>query len=156
MNVVSSTIRDLLIRAEASYGASDAFRYKRKSEDAEEKKTVVEHKTYTELKQDTEKFSAAMDALGEKNTHIAILGATSYEWVVTYLGTMNGGNVAVPLDAQLPADDICDLLVRADVTTLVFDDSKAKVAAEAAGKCPGIRHFIAMNKEADEGDTLSF
>ncbi|MGN0906820.1 MAG: AMP-binding protein, partial [Bullifex sp.] len=156
MNVLSSTIRDLLVKAEASYGSSDAFRYKDKSEDAEGKKTIVAHKTYTELKQDSEKFSAALDSLGEKNTHIAILGATSYEWIVTYLGTVNGGNVAVPLDAQLPADDICDLLVRADVTTLVYDDSKAQTAAEASAKCPGLRHLIAMNKEAHEGVTLSF
>lgn len=47
------------------------------------------------------------------------------------MGTVNGGNVAVPLDAQLPAEDICDLLIRADVTTLVYDENKAETAAEA-------------------------
>ncbi|MGN0317888.1 MAG: AMP-binding protein [Lachnospira sp.] len=156
MNVVSSTIRDILVRAEASYGSCDAFRYKAKSEDPDGKKTIVEHKTYTELKQDSEKLSAALESIGEKNTHIAILGATSYEWVVTYMGTVNGGNVAVPLDAQLPADDICDLLVRADVTTLVYDDSKALTAEEASLKCPGLRHLIAMSKEEDDGNILSF
>lgn len=81
---------------------------------------------------------------------------SSYEWVVTYFGTVNGGNVAVPLDSQLPADELCDLLVRADVTALVYDDTKAQVAAEAIKKCPGLRHLIAMNKEENEGDILSF
>ncbi|MGN0346024.1 MAG: AMP-binding protein [Lachnospiraceae bacterium] len=156
MNVLSSTIRDLLVKAEASYNACDAFRYKEKSEGEEGKKTIVAHKTYTQLKQDSEKFSAALDSLGEKKNHVAIIGASSYEWVVTYLGTVNGGNVAVPLDAQLPADDICDLLNRADVTTLVYDESKAGVAAEASGKCPGLRHLIAMGKDENEGETLSF
>ena len=156
MNVSSSTIRDILVKAEASYGACDAFRYKEKSADADGKKTIVAHKTYTEFKQDSEKFSAALDLLGEKNTHIAILGTTSYEWVVAYMGTVNGGNVAVPLDAQLPADEICDLLVRADVTTLVYDDSKAQTAAKASAECPNLRHLIAMNLEDNEGDTLSF
>lgn len=156
MNVLSSTIRDLLVKAETSYNSCDAFRYKEKSEGEEGKKTIVTHKTYTQLKQDSEKFSAALNSLGEKNTHIAIIGASSYEWVVTYLGTVNGGNVAVPLDAQLPADDICDLLNRADVTTLVYDESKAGIAAEASGKCPGLLHLIAMSKEENEGETLSF
>lgn len=156
MNIESSTIRELLIKAEASYGEKDAFRYKAKSDNPDGKKTVVLSKTYTEFKKDSEKFSATLAAIGEKNAHVAILGATSYEWVVAYMGIVNGKNVAVPLDAQLPAEDICDLLNRADVTTLVYDDSKAKTAEEAAGKCPGLRHLIAMNHEEDDGESLSF
>lgn len=156
MNIMSSTIRDLLIKAEASYGSQDAFRYKVNSVDLDGKKTIVEHKTYTELKRDSEKFSAALGSIGEKNAHIAILGASSYEWVVTYLGTVNGGNIAVPLDAQLPAEDIYDLLIRADVTTLVYDDSKAQMAAEAMEKCDGLRHLISMNNEEHKNDVLSF
>ncbi len=49
MNTVSSTIRELLIRAEASYGKMDAFRYKAKSDNPDKKKTEVLSKTYTEL-----------------------------------------------------------------------------------------------------------
>ena len=156
MNKVSSTIRELIINAEASYGDMDAFRYKAKSDNQDGKKTVVVDKTYTELKQDTEKFSAALEAIGEKNAHVAILGASSYEWVVAYLGTVNGGNVAVPLDAQLPPEEICELLDRADVTALVYDSSKEKTAAMALEKCPGLRQAIAINKDEDEDRILSF
>ena len=156
MNKVSSTIRELIINAEASYGDMDAFRYKAKSDNQDGKKTIVVEKTYTELKQDTEKFSAALEAIGEKNAHVAILGASSYEWVVAYLGTVNGGNVAVPLDAQLPPEEICELLDRADVTALVYDSSKEKTAAMALEKCPGLRQAIAINKDEDEDRILSF
>ena len=31
-------------------------------------------------------------------------GSTSYEWVVAYMGTVNSGSVAVPLDAALPEE----------------------------------------------------
>lgn len=156
MNKVSSTIRELIINAEASYGDMDAFRYKAKSDNQDGKKTIVVDKTYTELKQDTEKFSAALEAIGEKNAHVAILGASSYEWVVAYLGTVNGGNVAVPLDAQLPPEEICELLDRADVTALVYDSSKEKTAAMALEKCPDLRQAIAINKDEDEDRILSF
>ena len=156
MEVLCSSIRELLVKAEAAYGSWDAFRYKVKQQDADGKKIVVAHKTYTELKQDSERLSAAMEALGEQKTNIGILGATSYEWVVTYMGVVNGGNVAVPLDAQLPADDICDLLVRAEVTTLVFDESKARVAEEALKKCPGLKYLVAMNRTDSEENILSF
>lgn len=156
MNAMSSTIRELLVKAEAAYGDCDAFRYKVKTADAKEKKVSVEKKTYTELKQDSERVSAALYALGENNTHVAILGATSYEWVLSYLGVVNGGNVAVPLDAQLSSEDICDLLTRADVTTLIFDDSKSSIAEDAAKNCPGLKHLIGMNRTEEEENILSF
>ena len=129
MNSMSSTIREMLVKSAESFDSRDAFRYKVKSSDAEGKKSVaVEGKTYTELKNDTECFSAALVALSEQKKHIAILGTTSYSWVVAYFGVVNSGSVAVPLDAALPTEDLCELIDRADVTTLVFDKSKAKVA----------------------------
>ena len=105
MNVLSSTIRELLVKSESAYGSWDAFRYKVKKSDGEGKKAVaVESKTYTDLKKDSECFSAVLDSLGEQNGHIAVLGTTSYEWVTAYMGIVNSGSVAVPLDAQLSAE----------------------------------------------------
>lgn len=157
MNSVSSTIRELLVKSEAAYGSWDAIRYKVKQKDSAGKKTVsIESKTYTELKQDSESFSAALASLGECKSHIAILGATSYEWIVSYLGIVNGGSVAVPLDAQLPAQDLCELLNRAEVTTLVYDESKAAVAEEAKKQCAGLKHVIAMSGDSAVEGAFSF
>ncbi len=156
MDVMSSTIRELVVKAESAYGSCDAFRYKVKKSDEDGKKVQVESKTYTELKQDSEKFSAALAELGENKTHIAIVGTTSYEWVVSYLGIVNGGNVAVPLDAQLPAEDLCDLITRADVTTLVFDESKSQLAEEAIKTCPSLKNIISMQPESQVENSLLF
>ena len=156
MNIVSSTIRELLVKSEAVYGSSDAFRYKVKGNDADGKKTVsIESKTYTELKNDTERFSAALASLGEQKSHIAVLGTTSYAWVVSYLGTVNSGSVAIPLDAQLPTEELCELLDRADVTTLVFDESKAQVASAALTACSQLKYVISMNEESTVEGALS-
>lgn len=156
MNIVSSTIRELLVKSEATYGSSDAFRYKVKDNDADGKKTVsIESKTYTELKNDTERFSAALASLGEQKSHIAVLGTTSYAWVVSYLGTVNSGSVAIPLDAQLPTEELCELLDRADVTTLVFDESKAQVASAALTACSQLKYVISMNEESTVEGALS-
>ncbi len=145
MQTVSSTIRSLLVRAEAEFHSRDAFRYKTKADNGNGKKeTVVEGKTYTQLKNDTECFSAALALLGEQGKHIAILGTTSYSWIVTYFGTVNGGSVAVPLDALLPAEDLCELINRADVTTLVYDKTKEDVAKAACDSCPDLKCLIGM------------
>ena len=157
MNVLSSTIRELLVKSEEAYGSWDAFRYKVKKSDGEGKKAVaVESKTYTDLKNDSERFSSALKSLGEQKSHIAIIGTTSYEWVTAYMGIVNSGSAAVPLDAQLAAEDLCDLLNRAEVTTLVYDESKASVASEALKACPGLKHVVSMSDESKVEGCLPF
>ena len=83
MEKISSTIRQLLVNAEEDFSTWDAFRYKVKVAGNDGKKSVsVESKTYRQLKDDSECFSAALKAIGQQKKHIAIIGATSYEWVV--------------------------------------------------------------------------
>lgn len=152
MNELRSTIYELLVKAEESYGTQDAIRYKVKSAgEGGKKETKVEARTYTQLRQDSERFSAALEKLGERGKHIALIGATSYSWITAYYGIVNGGSVAVPLDANLPDEDLCELIDRADVTTLVYDGTKESCAVMAAEKCPKLLHIIAM-EEAENGN----
>lgn len=156
MQTKSSTIRALLVAAEAEFGGQDAIRYKAKAEKGGKKETVVEAKTYTQLKNDTECFSAVLAALSEQEKHIAILGPNSYSWITAYFGTVNSGSVAVPLDAQLSVEELCELINRADVTTLVYDKAKEEVAAAAMTSCPNLKHVIGMQGKAPaQGDVES-
>ncbi len=111
MGKMHSTIRELLVAAEQDFGAQDAFRYKIKSSaDSGKKEVKIESRTYTQLKNDTECFSAVLAALGQQGKHVAIVGPTSYSWVVAYFGTADSGSVVVPLDANLPETDLCELI----------------------------------------------
>lgn len=155
MNELRSTIYDLLSKSAAAYGTLDAVRYKVKDTgEGGKKETRIEAKTYAQLWKDSARFTAALAGLGEQGKHIAIIGATSYSWITAYYGIVNGGSVAVPLDANLPASDLCELLDRADVTTLVFDESKADVAEMAAEKCPQLKNIVAMEAESKVQDVL--
>lgn len=150
-----STIRELLVKAAEAYDTQDAVRYKVKSAaEGGKKETAVEAKTYRQLREDSERFTSAIEELGEQGKHIAIIGATSYSWITAYYGIVNGGSVAVPLDANLPDADLCELLDRADVTTLVYDETKAGVAAMAAASCPKLKNIVAMEAESKVPDVL--
>ncbi len=156
MNELRSTIYELLVKAQEAYGTLDAIRYKvKEAGDGGKKETKVAAKTYTQLRQDSEHFSAALNKLGEQGKHIALVGATSYSWIAGYYGIVNGGSVAVPLDANLPAEDLCELIDRADATTFLYDASKENVALMAAEKCPRLQHLIAMEEETDVPGALS-
>lgn len=146
-----STIRDILVQTEKKFGAEDAVRYK-------VGKGTIASKTYTDLKTDSERFSDILCKLKEQGSHIAITGATSYMWLTAYLGTVNGGSVAVPLDASLPAEEMCELIDRADITTFVYDEMRQDVADIVRQRCPKLKYLISMQKESDDNETntLSF
>ena len=144
-----STIREMLVTTEAKYGDGDAVRYK-------VGKDKIETKTYTQLKQDSERFSNLLKALGEKGNHIAMVGMSSYPWIVSYLGTVNSGSVAVPLDVALPAEELCELVDRADATVLLLDEMRADVMAVVKERCPKLKHLISMQKEVSDENIVSF
>ena len=82
---------------------------------------------------------------------------TTYQWIVSYFGIVGSGSVAVPIDAQLPADAVCELLERADVEMLVFDEIRRDVAEAVKEKCPSVRYILSMQAEeaADGVQSLS-
>lgn len=147
--MVCKTIREILVESEQKFGAEDAIRYKKKKDE-------IETKSYTQLRQDSESFSNVLKALGEQGSHVAVTGATSYPWLVTYFGTVNSGSVAVPLDVSLPAEELCELIDRADATVFVLDEIRKDVAAIVKERCPKLKYLISMQKEESGEDALSF
>ena len=88
--------------------------------------------------------------MGEQGKHIAVIGMTSYAWLVTYFGTVNSGSVIVPLDVNLPAEEVCDLIARSDSTVLVYDEVRKDVAAIAKDRCPELKIMVSMQQEAHD------
>lgn len=147
--MVCNTIREIIVQAEQEFGAEDVIRYKIKKDE-------TEAKSYTQLKQDSESFSCVLKALGEQGSHIAMTGMTSYPWIVAYFGTVNSGSVAVPLDVSLPAEEMCELVNRADVTVFVVDEVRKDVLAIAKQRCPKLKYLISIQQEESTGEILSF
>lgn len=147
--MVTSTIREILVDAQERFKDGDVVRYKIG-------KNQIETKSYTQLKEDSESFSRVLNSLGQQGDHIAVIGMTSYTWLVTYLGTVNCGSVAVPLDVSLPAEEACELIDRADVTVLVVDEVRKDIAAIVKERCPKLKYLISMQKESNTEEMLSF
>ena len=145
--MLCTTVRQILANTEKKYGPEDAVRYKIS-------KNEIEAKSYTQLKEDSESFSNVLKNLGEQGSHISVIGATSYPWLVTYFGTVNSGSVIVPLDVNLPAEDVCDLIDRSDSTILVYDEVRKDVAAIAKERCPKLKTLISM-QQAEHDDHAS-
>lgn len=141
------TLQDILRYGASAYGEQAAFRYKVKKE--------VQEKTYLQVYKDAMAFSRSLEALGKQGKHIALLGTTSYPWIISYFGTTNSSSVAVPIDVQLSAEAIWELLNRADVEMLVYDELRADVAAGIKEHCPQIHCVVSMQAQEDTEQILS-
>ena len=147
--MVCNTIHEIVVHAAQQFGGADAVRYKIKKDE-------IEAKSYTQLKEDSENFSCVLKALGEQGNHIALTGMTSYPWIVTYLGIVDSGSVAVPLDVSLPAKEMCELIDRADVTVFVADEIRKDVIAIVKEHCPKLKYVISMQQEESTPEILSY
>lgn len=143
-----STIREILLNSAEKYPDCDFVRYKVKKEE-------IETKTYSQLKKDSESFSNVLKSFGELNNHIGVIGMTSYSWLTAFFGIVNSGSVVVPLDVSLPAEEVCELVNRADVTVLVLDEVRKDVAEIIRDRCPNLKFIFSMQKEADDENALS-
>ena len=84
-------------------------------------------------------------------SRIAILAETRYEWYVSYLATTNGTGIIVPLDKELPPEEVASCLNRAEVNCVIYSSSKQNVLDEIRDQIPGVTHFICMDKTEKEG-----
>lgn len=143
------TLRDIIRHGAEAYGSQTAFRYKVKKE--------IVDRTYLDVDRDSMAVSRMVESMGMEGKHIALIGTTTYQWIVSYFGIVGSGSVAVPIDAQLPVDAVCELLERADVEMLVFDEIRRDVAEAVKEKCPSVRYILSMQAEeaADGVQSLS-
>ena len=111
--------------------------------------------TFSEFKRDIDRLGTALMDLGLNGKKIAVIGENRYEWVLTYLAVVNGTGVIVPLDRELPAKEISNLLVRAEVSVIVFSSKVETVVKEAIAEIGSIEHIISMDALEHEEKKLS-
>lgn len=109
----------------------------------------ISDKTFGQFFSDALKTSAFLKDKFGKKVHAAIIGPTSYGYLTSYIGAMIGGNVGVPIDAQLSPADISELLARADVDVLFYDERFATAVPEFKANCPNIKEYVSLSDNTD-------
>jgi long-chain acyl-CoA synthetase len=113
-----SDLRDMLEQSRKLYADQTAFLVKDKR--GEPYRAIP----YSQYAADVDALGTAFADLGLVGGRIAILGEARYEWYVTYLATVNGTGVVVPLDKELPVQEIRTLLQRSYADAVVYLSSK--------------------------------
>lgn len=91
---------------------------------------------YREFKKEVDALGTALVDLGLKGKFVAVIGENRYEWCLTYLAVANGVGVIVPLDRELPVEEVENLLVRSHASAIVFRESMKRTCSKSRHQSP--------------------
>ena len=107
-------------------------------------------------------FKEKMDALGTRlldmglgGKKIAVVGESCWQWILTYFAVVCGVGVIVPLDKNLPIDEMKSLVQRSGASALVYTKRSEKALAPLFEEKYDVEHFISMGQREHSEKALS-
>ena len=138
-------LRDMIVSSAELYADDPAFLVKDTHSDP------YRPITFRTLKEDIDSLGTKLSALGLRDKKVALIGENSYEWVVSYFAVVNGTGVIVPLDKDLPAGEVTNLLNRSEADAVIFSGKQKKKIMEAMKNCSSA--IIMINIDSGEEET---
>ena len=126
------TVKDLFNYPLENTPDKDVFRV-RKSKDS------YEGISWKQFKEDVDALGTALYARGFKGQHLCVMGDNMYEWVLVYMTALCGDMVIVPLDKDLPAPQIEQLIRFADGTALFYTPKYEQIARAVRENLPEVK-----------------
>ncbi len=140
--------KQMLEDAAKEYGDRAAFKY-RKGEEV----VAVSFKEFLSM---TEHLGTSLKQLGALNAHLAIVAENRFDWIVCYLTALRGEGAYVPVDKELPPNEILHILTNADVEYLIYSKQYEEKINEIRDQLTSVKYFIALDESEDCDNTLSY
>ena len=81
---------------------------------------------------------------GEK---IVIIGENTYYWYVSYMTALCGAGIAVPVDKELPPNELENVINRSKATVVIYSTKKKDIIKKVENNLPGVKYFVQMNSD---------
>ncbi|MDY4748161.1 MAG: AMP-binding protein [Candidatus Fimisoma sp.] len=117
-------IRHMLRTSTELYGDNVAFRQRF------EKNEPYREITYKEAFETVNALGTALTNIGLKGKRIAVIGENCYQWATSYLAVICGTGVVVPLDKELSAMELKQLVIEAEVSGVMFTKKYREIFKE--------------------------
>ena len=141
-------MRSLVEEAAQNFPESIAISYKENYWDKEVKKV-----TFSQWRDDVRNLGTALISEGLREEKIAVVGENSYGWCCSFFGVMAIGSVTVPVDKELPVQDIDGIITTTGCKAVIFgkaSESKIKEILRAGGlKTVGLLISVASETSLD-------
>lgn len=133
----TSTIQEMLKYCAEQHRTKDAFAYQQKKQDISI--------SYVEFKHAVDALGSLFIKEGYLNNHVAVYGENSYDWILTHFAVTCGKGVIVPIDKELDADSIAELLIDSESRVMVHSDTYADVIEGLQTTLPEITYINMKN-----------
>lgn len=144
-----NNLKEMLASSVALYGDKPAFLSKPKG------RNKYQPISFNQLSADVNALGTALIDLGLGGKRIVIIGENRYEWSVSYLACVGGTGVAVPLDKELPPQEIAALIRRSQAKAIIFSAETAKKILKIAPALKTVEHLIPMGSGPADGSFKS-
>lgn len=104
--------------------------------------------TYKKFGEDVKGLEVGLNKFVDlKGKRVAIISETTYYWYVSYMSILCSEAVVVPLDKELPANEIENLINRSRAEVIIFSPKKKEVIDKIRKNMPTIKFYLEMNMD---------
>ncbi|MDD7718215.1 MAG: AMP-binding protein [Eubacteriaceae bacterium] len=111
--------------------------------------------TYGEFYKQMEALGTRLLDLGLKDKNIAVIGDSCYEWIMTYFAVVCGVGVIVPLDKNLPREELNNLVKRSGAAAIVYTKKSEKSLQDIMAEPGTVEYFISIGDDQHTDKALS-
>lgn len=140
-----SSVQDMIIKSASKYGDKIAL------EDLNP--TLIPKLTYAQLLTNVLKFGRSLNLLGiNERVHIAVISENRVQWALTYLTAMAFNMVIVPIDKNLPPNEILNIIHESESEAIIFSNTFENFFREKKDALLKLKHFISMDLLSAKND----
>ena len=137
-------MRSLVENAAKKFGDRIAISYKKSPMDKE-----VQKVTYSTWRDDVRALGTELTRLGYREKTIALIGENSYGWCCSYFATMAIGAVLVPVDKELPVQDIAGIINVSKCDAVIFGKTAEAKIKEAMNSLETVKAYYSIEDTSD-------
>jgi len=112
--------------------------------------------SFKKFKEDIDALGTALMSLDLKGKKIALIGENRYEWATSYLAACNGTGIIVPLDKELPQNEIENCLQRSHADAIIFSRAVSGNIENISKNITSCKYFINMDADEDSNGQIAY
>lgn len=138
-------MRSLVEEAAANFPERIAVSYRRNAYDKDAIRV-----SFPDWRNDIRGLGTSFLSKGLREKRIAVIGENSYEWCCTYFATMAIGSVLVPVDKELPGEDITHILNFSECDAIVVGKSSVSKIESIKDSLETVKQFFYAPDQVQE------
>lgn len=104
--------------------------------------------TYKQFGEDVIALGTALtNKYNLKDEKIVIIGENTYHWYVSYMAALCGAGIAVPVDKELPPNELENVINRSKATIVIYSTKKKEIIKKVEDNLPRVKYFVQMNSD---------